>query len=507
MQYQNPIITGFHPDPSICRVKDKFYLVTSSFNYFPGVPLFESQDLVNWQQIGHVLTRPSQLNLTGSNMSGGIYAPTIRYHHGRFYMVTTNVDHGGNFYVWTDNIYGEWSEPIWVEQGGIDPSLYFEGDKAYFMSNGDDDEGNSGITQCEIDITNGKKLSASHCLWQGTGGRYLEGPHLYHINHHYYLVASEGGTEYGHMVVYARSKNLGGPYHSYSRNPVLTNRNLGGYQLQGCGHADLVDDGHGHWWFVHLAFRQLDRYIQHHTLGREVCLTPVTFDQQDWFTAGQESTARLTVETDRLSQIKQEKKVDRTFANTRLGTQWVYLRQPHLKNYRTQKNIVSLQSTPVTLDQGTDSPSLLLIRQQQLFAEIGVTVTIENHEAGLTLFMSEQLHYEVLIRRQDAHFELLRRLRIGDVAQEDHVAALPNTDSLTAKLKVIATNLTYHFYAEIAGKDYDLGSAQTKYLSSEVGNNFTGVMIGIYAQNNFSRPNAWASFSNFHIHYPEDQKV
>jgi Beta-xylosidase len=141
MKYSNPVVPGFFPDPSVCRVDDTYYLVCSSFNYFPGVPLFESKDLVNWSPIGHVLTRKSQLDLTDSPTNGGIYAPTIRYHQGRFYMVTTNVDHGGNFYVWTDDIYGEWSEPIWVDQDGIDPSFYFEGDTAYFMSNGTDDEG------------------------------------------------------------------------------------------------------------------------------------------------------------------------------------------------------------------------------------------------------------------------------------------------------------------------------------------------------------------------------
>ena len=148
MKYTNPVISGFYPDPSVCRVGDTYYMVCSSFELFPGVPLFESRDLVNWTQIGHVLTRDSQLPLAGANTVGGIYAPTIRYNNGRFYMVTTNVSHGGHFYVWTDDIHGEWSEPIWVDQEGIDPSLFFEDGKAYFMSNGSDADGKSAVLQC-----------------------------------------------------------------------------------------------------------------------------------------------------------------------------------------------------------------------------------------------------------------------------------------------------------------------------------------------------------------------
>ena len=135
--YQNPIIPGFHPDPSICRVADDYYLVNSSFQYFPGVPLFHSRDLVNWEQIGHCLTRPSQLPLHSSSAWGGIYAPTIRYNDGTFYMITTNVSDKGNFIVHTTDPHGEWSEPVWLKQGGIDPSLYFEDGKCYLVSNPD----------------------------------------------------------------------------------------------------------------------------------------------------------------------------------------------------------------------------------------------------------------------------------------------------------------------------------------------------------------------------------
>ncbi len=225
MIYKNPVLKGFYPDPSVCFANGKYYLVTSTFQYFPGVALFESDNLVNWKQIGYVLTRPEQVMLDKIPASGGVFAPTIRYNNGRFYMVTTNDTTHRNFYVYTDDIYGEWSDPIEVDQGGIDPSLYFEDGRTFFISNGQDDYGEGGVVQCEIDIATGKKLSHSKSIWKGSGGRYLESPHVYKINGRYYLMAAEGGTEYGHMVTYAVSDDIWGEYVTGDNNPILTNRN------------------------------------------------------------------------------------------------------------------------------------------------------------------------------------------------------------------------------------------------------------------------------------------
>ena len=301
MNYKNPIIRGFHPDPSVCRANGKYYLVCSSMQYFPGVPIFESDDLINWKKIGNCLTRPSQIHLEKVRSSGGVFAPTIRYNNGRFYMTTTNDSTHQNFYVWTDDIYGEWSEPVFVDQGGIDPSLLFDDDgKVYFMSNGADDEGNYGITVCEIDIDTGKKLSKSKTVWKGSGGRYLESPHLYKINGRYLLLAAEGGTEYGHMVTYAVSDSVFGEYKGYDKNPVLTNRNLGGYEIQGIGHGDLIEDYNGNWWIVCLGFRQIGQWSAFHHLGRETFLTPVDFNGV-WFTAGTNGTTAKEYATDRIS--------------------------------------------------------------------------------------------------------------------------------------------------------------------------------------------------------------
>lgn len=483
MIYRNPVIPGFFPDPSVCRVGDTFYLVCSSFQFFPGVPLFESRDLINWTQIGHVLTRPSQLPLKNADSVGGIYAPTIRHHDGRFYMVTTNVSVGGHFYVWTDDIHGEWSEPVWVDQEGIDPSLFFEDGKAYFMSNGSDENGHSAILQCEIDIATGKRLTPTKAIWGGAGGRFLESPHLYHIGKYYYLMASEGGTEYGHMVVLARGETPYGPFESCPHNPVLTNRNEGGYLLQGCGHADLVDDGNGSWWMVHLGFRQIHRWMMFHTTGREVNLVPVTFGADGWFTAGDNGVSRLTVETDRIADsVTQTTDTSLTFANTAPGREWVRLQNPHEENYKFAADRFTLRGTPVTLDEISDSPTWVGIRQTEMMFDFSVQLALNAdlpQEAGVTVYMTEALHYDLFVRTAaDGSRTLVRRAVLGSIRQEITAPVAAECESVTLQIKGAPTN--YHFCAQ-TDTAVDLGALESKFVSTEVAGNFTGVTLGLFA--------------------------
>ena len=194
--FKNPVLPGFHADPSVCRAGEDFYLVNSTFQYFPGVPVFHSKDLVNWEQVGNCLTRPSQVDLKGTDGNSGIYAPTIRYHEGRFYMVTTVFPSRRHFYVWTDDPAGEWSEPIVIDFaiGSCDPTLFWDEGKCYFLWKEGD------IKICEIDVNTGKQLGEIHHLGTGLGGRYPEGPHIYKKDGYYFLLLAEGGTEHGHHV-------------------------------------------------------------------------------------------------------------------------------------------------------------------------------------------------------------------------------------------------------------------------------------------------------------------
>lgn len=494
MKYTNPVIKGFYPDPSVCFANGKYYLVTSSFQYFPGVPLFESDDLVNWRQIGHVLTRKSQVMLEKINSSGGVFAPTIRYNNGRFYMVTTNDTTHRNFYVYTDDIYGEWSEPIEVDQGGIDPSLYFEDGRAYFMSNGADERGIPGVVQCEINIETGEKLSPSTTIWQGSGGRYLESPHLYRIGKYYYLMAAEGGTEYGHMVTCARGESIWGPFSGNPANPVLTNRNKAPFVIQGIGHGDLICDKNGDWHILTLGFRQIHMWQTFHHLGREVFLTPVRFGGDGWFTAGNDGTTDAEYEIS--GDFTQQEKRLYTFENTDFGIDWCYLRHPHEENYELSESGAILHGTDVTLNEA-DSPTFIGLRQRDFCFELSVNAAVDSGEGGVSVYMDEGEHYDIAVRKNGSGYEALLRLNIGDIHHENEPIAL---SSDKAELVIKANNFYYSFYVRADGKELPLGGGQTKFLSSEVCGGFTGVILGLYAVGNNR-----AEFSKLKIEYSDEK--
>ncbi len=475
--YNNPVQKGFYPDPSVCFAEGKYYMVCSSFQYFPGVPLFESEDLVNWTQIGHVLTRKNQVMLEKINSSGGVFAPTIRYHDGRFYMVTTNDTTHQNFYVYTDDIRGEWSDPIYVDQGGIDPSLFFEDGHTYFMSNGQADDGRGGVIQCEIDIATGERLSERRCLWQGSGGRYLESPHMYKINGVYYLMAAEGGTEYGHMITYARADSVWGEFQGYPKNPVLTNRNKAPNIIQGIGHGDLIRDENGNWHILCLGFRQIGIWQPYHHLGREVFLTPVTFHEDGWFTAGSDGTTADSYPSPYGTQ-QVEKKLF-TFENTDWGIDWCFMRHPHTENYDLGADYAVLQGTDVTLDM-TDSPTFVGLRQRDFNADICCEIDVDGGEGGIVIYHTEREHYEAAVRETEEGFEAILRLNIGGI---HHTQSAVKLSSGSAVLKIEAGNYGYAFSVIADGAEHELGYGFSKYLSSEVCEGFTGVIIGLYAVN------------------------
>ncbi len=499
MKYFNPVVKGFYPDPSVCFAEGKFYMVCSSFQYFPGVPLFESTDLVNWTQIGHVLTRKSQVFLEKINSSGGVFAPTIRYNDGRFYMVTTNDTTHKNFYVYTDDICGEWSEPITVEQDGIDPSLLFDGGKTYFLSNGTDDNGEGGVVQCEINIETGEKLSPSKCIWKGSGGRFLESPHMYKIGNRYYLMAAEGGTEYGHMITYARSESVWGKFENYPHNPVLTNRNKAPYIIQGIGHGDLVRNTDGNWYIVSLGFRQMHMWMAYHHLGREVFLTPVKFSQDGWFTAGKDGTADESYEIP--GDFEQSEKRRYGFDNMKWDIDWVYLRHPHEENYELSADRAVLHGTDVTLDD-VDSPTFIGTRQRDFCFTLSAEVSINSGEGGVTLYMCENEHYDIAVRKSGNGFEVVLKLNIGGIKHIQTAVPLPaDIPSASGKAKLIirANNMFYNFYAVTdSGEEQYLGNGSAKYLSSEVSGGFTGVVMGLYAVN------GTAEFTSFEINYTDE---
>lgn len=503
MKFQNPIIPGFYPDPSICRVGKDYYLVTSTFHYFPGVPIFHSTDLVNWTQIGHCLTTESQLPLNKARSSMGIFAPTIRYHDGLFYMVTTNVMNGGNFYVYTDNPAGKWSEPIWVNQGGIDPSLLFDEDgKVYFSSTTGFGTKIPGICLSEIDIKTGKRLTEEKFIWGGSGGRHPEAPHLYKIKDYYYLMIAEGGTEYGHMVTISRSKSPWGPFESCPSNPILTHRNQGFSPISGTGHADIIEDGDGNWWMVFLAFRTAGG--DYHHLGRETFLAPVEWNEEGWPVVNGDGTVDLTMESDKISKEQiLTGAFDDNFESDTLDFEWNFIRNPYENMYSLteRKGCLRLYGSEISLND-VDSPSFLGKRQQH-FNCSAVTLLDFNpenkdEEAGLTVVMDEKHHYEIAVIGDGTKRRVIVRRTIGKLSA---VVAEEVIGEGNVTLEVTSDKNEYHFKYAVGEEILrEIADGEAKYLSSEAAGGFTGVYIGLYATGNGKKNSTPADFDYFKYH-------
>jgi alpha-N-arabinofuranosidase len=483
--YKNPVIPGFYPDPSICRNGDDYYLVTSTFQYFPGVPVFHSNDLVNWKQIGHCLTRKTQLPLDNSRSSGGIYAPTIRYHNGIYYMVTTNVTGGGNFYVTTADPFKEWSEPVWVKQGGIDPTIFFDdNEEVYFTSTG-----NNEIVLSKIDIKTGKLLSEIKSIWAGTGGRYPEAPHIYKLNGWYYLLIAEGGTEYGHMVTIARSKDIWGPYESNPENPILTHRTrFGQYNpIQGTGHGDIIQAHDNSWWMVFLGFRPVGGNFHH--LGRETFLTPLRWNKDGWPYVNELDTTGIQVKTATLPIKKQEPEPARdNFDQPQLKPYWNFIRNPRENNYSLNEKpgFLSLKGSEASLND-VANPTFVGRRQQHLTFQASAGLLFEGavngDEAGITVMMDENHHYDLFITSNSNQYELVLRYRVGSIIHTQKTVSLSKPEVILS-VKGTPTIYNFSFQEKGSNNEISMGDAETRYLSSEVAGGFTGVYIGMYSTGN-----------------------
>lgn len=501
MKYQNPILTGFYPDPSICRVGDDYYLVNSTFEFFPGVVISHSRDLVHWKQIGHCITRNSQLKLFEGNMNNsGIFAPTIRYHDGIFYMVVTNVAGGekgvGNFYMWTKDPAGEWSDPVFLNTPGIDPSFFFDDDgKAYYTGTGSPE-----IYLREIDLEKGKLVGETIKLWAGTGGAYPEGPHLYKKNGWYYLMISEGGTERCHMLTMARSRKLEGPYEPCPDNPVMTNRSLR-IAIESTGHADLVEDQNGNWWAVCLGTRPFS-YPPKHNLGRETMLVPVDWSGE-WPIFGDHGKVLEEFETDLLPASAGE--MDETentyhddFTSEKPDLGWNYIYNPDWSLYEKREAGLCLHGNEKRLK---DAEVIAWIgrRQKHHVSETKVTLEFpclqEGEEAGITVFMNNRHHYEAVLTFIDGKRKLIFRRQIGSLEKVEFECCY-DADKIT--LKVESDLELYRFsYQNRDGAWEQIGEGEVQYLTTEVGGHFTGNYIGLYSCGNGKKCQADAVFTEF----------
>jgi xylan 1,4-beta-xylosidase len=523
-EYYNPILAGFYPDPSICRVGVDYYLINSTFSYFPGVPIFHSTDLVQWNQLGHVLDRPSQLNLDGLGVSRGIFAPDISYHDGVFYMITTNVDAGGNFYVTAQNPTGPWSEPVWLPQvEGIDPSLFFDDDgRAYLVHNGPPDnnplyEGHRVIWLWEFDpqakavngegkiIVNGGSDISQKPSW-------IEGPHLFKHNGFYYLSAAEGGTSTNHSQVIFRTKSLAGSFEPFAGNPILTQRDLDPARpdpVTSVGHADFVETPTGEWWAVFLGCRPYEDNL--YNTGRETFLLPVTW-QDDWPVILKQGEAlprlvqRPVVQRPKLP-ASPAPRVPLTgsfswradFEGNELGLAWNFLRTPREKwwSLTAKPGSLLIAPRPVRLNSiekkdasANGNPSFVARRQQHLDFSITTTLVVNPvtvpSEAGLAALQNDTNYFFLGVRIDggSARQVFLEQHTKRSTAPELLASAILPDGAKHLELKVEGIGRKYFFsYRMTRGNWMPLKqNVDGGVLSTQAAGGFVGTYLGMFAR-------------------------
>ncbi|MCW3807042.1 glycoside hydrolase family 43 protein [Plebeiibacterium marinum] len=476
--YNNPVIPGFYSDPSVCRVGEDYYLITSTFEYFPGVPVFHSKDLVNWEQIGYCIDRIDQLP-KGMN----IYAPTLRYHKGIFYMITTNAYRGGNFIVTAKDPSGPWSDPIWINTIGIDPDLFFDDDgKVYLVD--------ATMYMYEIDINTGELLSEGRKIWNGSGGRYAEGPHIYKKDGYYYLMASEGGTEECHSETIARSHNIWGPYIENPANPILAHANAAGEgkPIQGVGHADLVQAHDDSWWMVFHGYRSIAKE-PHHILGRETCLAPVIWPKNGWPVVNGNGTIDLNMTCPTLPLKPLPTKQLRTdFSDKSLGLEWNYIQLPEFSNYTLvdRQGFLRLKGSAYNIgEKRWKSPTFVGRRLQDLFFTATTRLEFEpkseNEEAGLIL-LNNGSHFDIMVMNIDGKKCLVVKLQFGSITYKTEVIEIKPGP---VDLRIIGQKSKFTFSYSQNNDDFtDIESVDSKFLSSETAGRYTGVYVGLYATGN-----------------------
>ncbi|HEX7338303.1 MAG TPA: glycoside hydrolase family 43 protein [Rhodanobacteraceae bacterium] len=513
--YRNPILAGFHPDPSVVRVGDRFYLVNSTFAWFPGIPVYESRDLVHWRQIGHAIQRASQIDYAGLGVSRGIFAPDISFHDGKFYVVTTAMDAGGLFLVTADNPAGPWSQPTWFGKikNVIDPSLFFDDNgKAYIVYNGPPKgrpayKGERAIWMQAFDVAHDRLVGPRKMVLDGgvpvpgyPHPVWVEGPHLYKHHGWYYLMCAEGGTSLQHSEVVLRSRSPWGPFKAYAHNPILTQRNLPAdrpHPVINAGHADLVSGPDGSWWAVFLASRAYGK--THFNTGRETFLLPVHW-HAGWPTIlapGKVVPMQAPAPAFMHSQASQAPLTGNIvwrddFNAPTIGPGWMTLRAPASRWYdlTSRPGSLTIHPLPYRLD-GGHSPSLLARRQQNLRFSASTALTIPVHAgvvAGMVAFQNENHWYFLGVRNVHGRAEVFLQKRDGKTTTTVAKALIDASGPLELKMRGELGDYSFAYRPHGAawhrlGRDED-GTI----LSTDVAGGFVGTMIGLYARTGEKHP-------------------
>ncbi|MVN77610.1 family 43 glycosylhydrolase [Hymenobacter sp. HMF4947] len=502
----NPILTGFYPDPSITKVGKDYYLVNSTFSYFPGIPVMHSRDLKNWQQVSNVISRPSQMNFLGDRMTRGLFAPAIEYHNGTYYVTCTLIDHKGNFVVTAKNPAGPWSDPTFLpEVRGIDPSLYFEGDKAYVIYNSDPPDnkplydGHRSIKVIELNpqtlqtvgeakiVVNGGVDLSKKPVW-------IEGPHLMKRGSWYYLYAAEGGTSVNHTEVVFRSKAALGPFVPYEKNPVLSQRELPKDRkdpITSAGHAQFVEGPDGQTYAIFLAVRPYEG--NYYNTGRETFIVPVVW-QDEWPVMdpgpnGVQYSYKASYPEVKLPGARPQ---SGNFGYTltfekQLDPALLFLRTVDSTNFSLSKaKGLTLKLKPETCAE-LGNPAFIGKRQQHMYSSAETELTFaakaENETAGLVAFQDEK-HFYYLCKSTENGQPVVQLFKSTAAPKKPELLAKAPLKAAAAKvqLRINADGDTYSFCFSEDGKTYTLlkDKVDARFLSTQVAGGFIGCLFGMY---------------------------
>lgn len=481
----NPVLNGFHPDPSVVRVGDEWFLATSTFEYLPGIPIHRSRDFENWELIGHVGTRPETFGIAEVPTALGVWAPTIRHHDGVFHLVVTVAVGRGMLHFTATNPAGPWSEGdvILSADGsgsvdGIDPDIAWDADGNVYITysglilSGPDVGTHLGILQVKVDLDNHIALEEPRSLWSGTGGQFPEAPHLYEVDGTWYLMIAEGGTERGHGISIARSSSPEGPFETAPQNPLVSARSTI-RPVQNTGHGDLVVGPDGEWFCLMLGVRPRSMTRAFSALGRETFVSSVQWQDDGWPTIAPV-----------LLNARPGTRVEVDFSpDEELDGEWLAIRRStaDIADLTSRPGRLTLHGDGATLDDAR--PVFLGRRQEHLTNRVTVTVDASQGVGGLVVRYDERFHVEI----EAGPAALTARAVIGGLVQEwVHTYAGGDIDLHVDSTKpagegFVTTSDIFHLGATIAGQRVDLAEIDGRFLSSETTESFTGRVIGLYA--------------------------
>ena len=482
----NPLLNGFHPDPSVVRVGDEWFLATSTFEYLPGIPIHRSRDFETWELIGHVATRPGQLAVEDVPTAGGAWAPTIRYRDGVFHLVITDAMGRGMLHFTARDAAGPWSDGdlILKQDGsgsidGIDPDIAWGDDGTVYITfsglllGGEGAGQHLGIQQVRVDLDGHIALEEPRSVWSGTGGQFPEAPHLYAVDGRWYLMIAEGGTERGHGISIARGDSPEGPFETAPQNPLVSARSTI-RPVQNTGHGDLVIGPDGDWLCVLLGVRPRSMTRAFSALGRETFVTHVRWEADGW-------PAIDPV----LLNARPGTRVDIDFSTERaLDGEWIAVRTTpeSVADLTSRTDALVLHGEGRTLDD--PHPTFLGRRQEHLTNAVTVTIDVSAGVGGLAVRYDERFHVEI----EAGGGVVVARAVVADLVQEWTVPLVADVLELHIDSRrpvgdrgFLRTSDVFHLGVTTDGRRQELATIDGRFLSSETAESFTGRVIGVYA--------------------------